>query len=592
MINERIKMLREKMVEKNIDYYLVIDSDDHSSEYVDPHYKSRSYLSGFTGSAGIIIISKKEACLWADGRYHVQAENQIKSSEIKLYKLGLEGVINYLDYLKRNVNDKETIGFDGRCFSLSELESIKEQFTSKDILFKIDCDLVGDIWEDRPEIHKDKAFSHDVKYCGVSREEKLKNVRIKMDELGVSNYVISSLDDIAWLLNIRGNDIPYNPVVVSFVLMDKKNTFLFIDAEKISKELLSELEKAGIKLEKYNKIYDAISDIKTGSILFDKSKTNCKLANSIGENVEKVMLRNVTTDMKAIKNPVEIKNLKETQLKDCAALVKFFSYIEDHIEKETITELDVSDLLLKFRSENEDFVEPSFTTIAGYMENAALAHYQATEEKYSILSPKGFLLIDSGGQYYGGTTDITRTFSLGEVTDEMKKDFTYALKALINLSCAKFLKGTNGIPLDMMARSILWNYGIDYKHGTGHGLGFFLNVHEGPQGFSLKANQAVYHEAGMLTTNEPGIYKEGKYGIRHENDMLTVEKGKNEYGDTFMEFETVTFCPFDIKSIDKKYLNIDEINWINEYHKKTFEFLSPLLKGKDLEWLKKATQEI
>lgn len=592
MINEIINLFRNKMLEEKIDYYIITDSDDHNSEYVDPHFKSRAFISGFTGSNGTVVISKEQTCLWTDGRYFVQAENQIKGTEIKLYKLGLEGIINYLEYLKQNVKDNETIGFDGRCFSLNELESIKDLFKDKNVNIKVDNDLVGMIWENRPEVHMGKAFSHDIKYCGMSREEKLKNVREKMEELGADNYVISSLDDIAWLLNIRGNDIPCNPVVVSFVLIDEKDAFLFVDEKKIPNDLALELEKAGVKLKKYDEIYQAISSIKEGSILFDKSKINCKLANSMKDNLIKITQRNITTDMKAIKNETEIENSKKAQKRDCAALVKFFSYLDKHIKTEHITELDVSELLLKFRSEGENFVEASFETIAGYMENGALAHYQATEEKFSTLEPKGFLLIDSGGQYYDGTTDITRTISLGEVSDEMKKDFTYALKALINLSRTKYIKNTNGISLDMMTRSVLWREGIDYKHGTGHGLGFFLNVHEGPQSISHRANPSIYFEPGMITTNEPGIYKEGKYGIRHENDMLTVEGFKNEYGDTFMEFETLTYCPFDIKSIDKQYLNSDEINWINDYHKKTFELLSPLLQGEDLKWLKSATKEI
>ncbi|MCL2323252.1 MAG: aminopeptidase P family protein [Oscillospiraceae bacterium] len=589
MIDERINLLRNKMIERNIDYYIAIDSDYHNSEHVDPHFKERSFLTGFTGSAGVIIVSKDEACLFTDGRYHIQAEEQIKGSSIKLYKVGLEGVINHLDYLKQNVKDGDTVGFDGRCFSLNDFERINEQFKGKDVKTKIDFDLVGEVWHDRPDVFKGSAFSLDLKYCGKTREEKLKDVRCKMEELNASHYVISSLDDIAWLLNIRGNDIPHNPIVVSFLLIDRDDVFFFVDGDKISDEISLELKKAGVKLKKYGDIYDFIESIKEGSILFDKSKTNCKLVNSIDKNVKKIMLRNITTDMKSIKNEVEIKNIREAEIKDCVAFVKFFSYLEDHIEKDTITELDVSDLLLKFRKEQEGFIELSYETIAGYMENAASAHYQATSEKYSVLKPEGFLLIDSGGQYYGGTIDITRTISLGKISDEMKRDFTYALKALINLSRTKFLKGTNGISFDMMARSVLWNYGLDYKHGTGHGLGFMLNVHEGPQSFSLRADPKVYIEPGMVTTNEPGIYKEGKYGIRHESDLLAVLIGKNEYGDTFMEFETLTYCPFDLKSIDKKYLNSDEINWLNEYHKKTYELLSPLLEGRDLDWLKRAT---
>lgn len=592
MIKERIALLRKRMLEEKIDYYIVIDSDDHNSEYVDPYFKSRSFISRFTGSSGTIIISKKDICLWVDGRYFIQAEEQIKGIGIKLYKLGLEGVMSHLEYLKQNVKDNETIGFDGRCFSLSELEGIKEQFQGKNVNIKIDEDLFEKIWENRPEVHKGKVFIHDIKYAGVSREEKLEKVRCKMKELGADNYLLASLDDIAWLLNIRGNDIPYNPVVVSFFLMDKEDAYLFVDEKKISSEVFEALEKAGIKLEEYDKIYDKVSKINFGSILFDKAKINCKLGFSINDDVKKIIQRNITTDMKAIKNEVEIENLKRSQIRDCAALVKLFSYLDRNIETKNLTELDIAELLLKFRSEGENFVESSFETIAGYMENGALAHYQATEEKYSVLLPKGFLLIDSGGQYYDGTTDITRTISLGEITDEMKKDFTYALKALINLSRVKYLKNISGISLDMMARSVLWNEGIDYKHGTGHGLGFFLNVHEGPQNISYKADQTVYFKHGMITTNEPGIYREGEYGIRHENDMLTVEDFKNEYGDTFMKFETLTYCPFDTKCIDKRYLNLEEINWINDYHKKTFKLLSPLLQNEDLEWLKGATKEI
>lgn len=592
MINERIGLLRKEMSKNNIDYYIIKDSDYHNSEYVDSHFKERSFISGFTGSAGIIVVSKDEACLFADGRYHIQAEKQIENTEIKLYKIGLEGVINHLEYLKENIKDGETIGFDGRCFGLIEFKNMKSQFEDKNVNFKIDLDLIGDIWENRPSAKVGRAFIHDLKYCGVLREDKIQKVRCKMNELLADYYVISSLDDIAWLLNIRGNDIPNNPVVVSFLFLSEDEVVFFVDERRIPKEVREDLEKSGIKIEAYDNIYEKIKSIDKGFILFDEAKTNCKMVDLIDEKVEKIIKRNIVTDMKAIKNKVEIENLKKAQIKDCVALVKFFNYIDSHIGKETITELDVADLLEKFRKEDDEFVEPSFDTIAGYKENGAIGHYKATEESFSTLSDEGFLLIDSGGQYYSGTTDITRTISLGKISDEMKRDFTYALKAMINLTKTKFLKGTNGIPFDMMARSILWNYGIDYKHGTGHGLGFFLNVHEGPQGFSLKSNPTVYFEPGMLTTNEPGIYKEGKYGIRHENDMLTVEIGKNEYGDTFMEFETVTFCPFDIKAIDKEYLTLDEINWINEYHKKTFELLSPFLDDSSIEWLKKATAKI
>lgn len=591
-VKERIAALRAAMERHNIDVYIIPSFDAHQSEYVAEHWRGRAWISGFTGSAGTAVITREQGMLWTDGRYFIQAENQLQGSGMELYRMAMPGVPTLYQWIESNVKSGQTIGFDGKVFSVCDYNNLERISRKNNAKLEMSNDLLDEIWEDRPAMPATEVFMHDVKFAGRSVEEKLETVRNEMNEKGATHYLLSSLDDIAWLFNIRANDVPNNPVSISYALISLDNAALFIEGTKVPESVKAELAKQGVEIKAYEEIDKAVSALKEGdSVFFDPAKTNAYLYCAMDEKVGKVQDMNIVTLLKAVKNEVEIESYENCQVRDGVAMVKFLHWLKESIGKERITEMSASERLEKFRAEGKNFKGVSFYTIAGYKDHAAMMHYSPTEEIQYELKPEGCFLVDSGAQYLDGTTDITRTIVLGPLTEEQKRDFTLVLKGNIDLSMAKFLYGATGSNLDILARKPLWDAGIDYKCGTGHGVGMCLSVHEGPQRFSQSHN-ATKLEAGMLITVEPGVYKEGKHGIRTENILLVEEAENTEYGGQFMRFRPVTYCPIDLNGVVVEMLTEEERNWLNSYHKMVFEKLSPYLDSELKEFLEKETKEI
>lgn len=582
--------LRKVMKKENVDYYIIPSGDSHQSEYVPEYYKGRAYVSGFTGSAGTLLVGIEESYLWTDGRYFIQAEKELNGSGIKLMKMNIPGYPSLLEWIKNNVKEGKTLAFDGSTISANEYKNYKELAEKNGFNIKMKKDLLNLIWNNRPELSKEKIFIHDTKYCGKSTSEKLEEVRAEMTTLEGENYVVTSLDDIAWLFNIRGNDIAYNPVALAYALISDKKAVLYIGDEKVTNDDKRKLEEQGVTLKTYNDIYEDIKNV-TGSIIIDGAKVNGKLYSLISEDVKIIENLNITTSLKAVKNEVEIKNMEVSQVRDGVAMVKFIKWLKENVGKINMTEISASDKLEEIRAKGENFKGLSFNTIAGYKDHAAMMHYSATEESQYELNSEGMLLIDSGAQYLDGTTDITRTFILGPITEEEKRDFTLVLKSHIALATTIFLKGTNGCNLDAIARRPLWKYGMDYKCGTGHGVGFFLNVHEGPQGIRPFGN-TIALEPGMILTNEPGVYKENKHGIRTENTLLVTKAFKNDEMGEFYKFDTISYCPIDLEGVDVSLLDEEEREWLNNYHRTVYEKLSPYLNEEEKKFLEKETRSI
>lgn len=582
--------LREVMKKENVDYYIIPSGDSHQSEYVPEYYKGRAYVSGFTGSAGTLLVGIEKSYLWTDGRYFIQAEKELNDSGIKLMKMNIPGYPSLLEWIKDNVKEGKTLAFDGSTISTNEYKNYQELSKKNGFNIKMDKDFLNEIWSDRPELSKEKIFIHDTKYCGRCTSEKLQEVRDEMKKLEGENYVIASLDDIAWLFNIRGNDIAYNPVALAYALISDNEAVLYIDEEKVTNDDKRTLEAQGVTLKPYNDIYEDIKNV-TASIIIDGAKVNGKLYSLISEDVKIIENLNITTSLKAVKNEVEIKNMEVSQVRDGVAMVKFIKWLKENVGKINMTEISASDKLEEIRAKGENFKGLSFNTIAGYKDHAAMMHYSATEESQYELNSEGMLLIDSGAQYLDGTTDITRTFILGPITEEEKRDFTLVLKSHIALATTIFLKGINGCNLDAIARRPLWKYGMDYKCGTGHGVGFFLNVHEGPQGIRPFGN-TIALEPGMILTNEPGVYKENKHGIRTENTLLVTKAFKNDEMGEFYKFDTISYCPIDLEGIDVSLLDEEEREWLNKYHRTVYEKLSPYLTEEEKKFLEKETRSI
>jgi Xaa-Pro aminopeptidase len=596
MINERIDKLRSLMKEKNIFSYMIPSSDYHQSEYVGDYFKLREYMSGFTGSAGTLVVTMEEAGLWTDGRYFIQAEEELKNSEVELFKMFEEGVPTIYEYLEDKIPQGEKLGFDGKVISSSQGISLSDKLKNKCIEIVHELDLVSEIYENKPCLSRESAFLLDIKYCGESFSDKLKRLREKIKELKATTHIITSLDDISWLFNIRGKDVLYNPVVLSYAVVTLTDIYLFIDTNKLSKEIMDELSKENINIKEYDEVYNFIKTISDDEkILIDYDKINYSIYMSLPKGAEKIDGTNPTTIMKAIKNETELKNMKKSHIKDGVAVTKFMYWLKKNVGKIEITEISASEKLENLRKEQEGFIEPSFATIAGYKDHGAMMHYSASKDSQYKLEKEGLFLVDSGGQYYDGTTDITRTIALGDLSKDLKHHFTSVVRGMICLSKAKFLYGTRGVNLDILARGPLWELDINYKCGTGHGIGFLLNVHEGPNSFYWKIGEDKLKnpilEEGMITTNEPGIYIEGSHGIRIENEIVVKKGSKNEYGQ-FMYFEPITFAPIDLDAIDTKYMNKDEIKYLNNYHKVVYDEISPYLSEEEKIWLENYTREI
>ena len=583
-IKERIEKLRHLMKENKMDAYIIPSADSHLSEYVADHFKCRQWISGFTGSAGTTVITLEDAGLWTDGRYYIQAEKQLENSGIRLFRMADPGVPSYTDWLKTVLKEESCVGFDGNVFSAKSVNEMEKEFKAKSISLKIDQDLIGKLWEDRPTLPANEVFVHDIKFAGLSRVEKLNQVRAEMKAKGANHHLLTSLDDIAWLLNIRGADVPNNPVTIANVVVTLNTCYLCIEASKVPSAVKAELEAEGIKLERYYETAQLLQNLKDhDSIMFDPDMTNARLYNAINNDAVKIECPNPTTMLKAVKNKTELENLRSCQIDDGVAMVRFIKWLKNSVGKQNVTELSAGDKLEEFRRQNPACVGLSFDTIAGYKDHAAMMHFTAKPENTYTLKNEGLLLVDSGGQYYSGTTDITRTVVLGKLSEEEKRDYTLVLKSHIALATAKFLYGTTGSNIDILARQPIWKYGLDYKCGTGHGVGIFLNVHEGPQRMSQVPNSVKLAE-GMILTNEPGIYKEGKHGIRTENMMIVVKDEETEFGQ-FMRFETITYCPIDCAGVDQTMLTQSELEWLNTYNKTVYTKLSPYLNEEEKAWL-------
>lgn len=596
MIKERLKALREQMRKRDISIYVVPTADFHESEYVGEYFKARKFITGFTGSAGVAVITMEEAGLWTDGRYFVQAEKQLQGTTVDLYKMGEENVPTVNEFIENKLSEGQTIGFDGRVVNATwgrELECIANRKNGK-IYSKED--LIDLIWEDRPSLSKEKAWILKEEYSGESTQSKLKRLRDKMKEKKATVHLMSSLYDISWLLNVRGNDISYVPVVLSYLAVTEDECIWFLQEEIIDDELKAYLEANNITTKPYESFYEYVATIKKReTVLVNLSAINYRVASALDSEIKIVNEIEPTTLFKAIKNKTEIDNTRRAHVKDAVAMCKFMYWLKTNVGKIPMTEISASDHLEKLRREQEGLLDLSFNTICGYDVHGAIVHYAATKETDIPLEPRSFLLVDSGGHYIEGTTDITRTFALGEVTQEMKECFTMICRSNMNLANMKFLYGCTGLNLDLAAREPLWEKELDFKHGTGHGVGYVLNVHEGPNGFRWRQvaerNDGGILEEGMITTDEPGVYLEGKFGIRTENELVCCKGVKNEYGQ-FMYFENITYVPIDLDAIDPDLMTSVEKNRLNEYHKRVYEVVSPYLEGDELEFLKKYTRAI
>lgn len=593
-VQERIHALRERMKEKNIDAYLVPTDDFHASEYVGEYFKCRKYITGFTGSAGTAVIMQDMAGLWTDGRYFIQAAQQLEGTGVTLFKMGEPEVPTIQEFLKEKLGEGMCLGFDGRTVSAQEAEEFAQILGKKGVSLSVDHDLVGEIWEDRPALSSEPAMELDVKWTGESRAEKCARIRKAMEEKNAQVFALTSLDDIAWLLNIRGNDIHCCPVVLSYLVMTQTEIRLFANEKAFPADVKAALAKDGVTLYPYDDIYTYVKTFEEGTtVLLSKQKANSRLVSSIPSSVTILDEENLTLLPKAIKNETEVENERIAHIKDGVALTKFIYWLKKNVGKIPMTELSAEEKLYSFRAQQENFVGNSFDPIISYGTHAAVVHYSATPQTDIPIEPRSFLLVDTGGHYYEGTTDTTRTIVMGPVTDEQKKYFTAVLRGMLNLADAKFRYGCTGANLDHLARGPLWELGKDYNHGTGHGVGYLLNVHESPNSFRWKiipGNNAVLEE-GMITSDEPGYYVENGYGIRHENLIVCKKAEKTEFGQ-FMCFEPLTMVPFDLEAVAPEQMNAHERELLNAYHAQVYEKISPYLEDEEKEWLKEATRAI
>ncbi len=596
VIPERLTALRSLMKEKGMDAYLIPTDDFHASEYVGDHFKCRKYMTGFTGSAGTAVVMQDMAGLWTDGRYFIQAEQQLAGSTVTLFKSGEPDVPTVHEFLVKALKQGQCLGFDGRTVSAKEAQELADKLGKNGVTISCREDLVGEIWTDRPALSCEPVMELDVKWTGKSREEKCREIRAAVKEKGADYFVLTSLDDIVWLLNIRGGDVPCNPVVLSYLVMEEDEILLFANEKAFPQEVKDALARDGVRILPYNDIYEWASAVEEDrKVLLCKAKVNSRLVESFPESVTLLDQENVTLLPKAIKTPVEVENERVAHIKDGVAVTKFIYWLKKNVGKIPMTEISAGEYLDNLRAQQENFMGNSFDPIISYGPHAAMNHYSATPETDVPIEAEGFLLADTGGQYLEGTTDVTRTIVMGPISDEQKKYFTAVLRGTMNLAAAKFRYGCRGINLDYLARGPLWEMGQDFNHGTGHGVGYFLNVHEGPNGFRWKIvperNDSAVFEEGMITSDEPGYYVEGEYGIRHENLLVCKKAEKTSFGQ-FMCFEHLTMVPFDLEAVDPEQMNRDERALLNAYHADVYEKISPYLEEEEREWLKEATRAI
>ena len=594
MDSKRITALRAIMKREGIDYYYIPTADFHESEYVVEYFKARKFITGFTGSAGVAVIGQEEAWLWTDGRYFIQAAAQIEGSGFGLMKMGQEGVPTVMQYLDEKLQEGQCIGFDARVVNTNDAKEFAKIAAKKLGSLKTDKDLLDEVWTDRPALVHQPADVLKDEFNGEATASKLARVREQMEKEEAQYHIISTLDDIAWILNVRGNDIPHVPVVLSFLVIGKENAMWFVEENALSDAVKEMAAECGITIRPYEDVYAYAATIPENStVLLDKRKVNYRITNALSETVHIVSKANPSQLMKAIKNEIELENTRKAHLLDGIAVTKFMYWLKKNVGKIPMDEVSVSDYLQSLREQMEGYRDISFDTIAGYNANAAMMHYKAEPDTAAKLEPQGMLLVDSGGHYDTGTTDITRTFVLGPISDIQKKHFTMVVKSNLNLANVKFLYGCNGISLDVICREPIWKENLDYQCGTGHGVGYLLNVHEGPNSFRWQYRPGFDNpfEAGMITTDEPGIYLQDQYGIRTENELICVKGEKNQYGQ-FMGFENITYVPIDLDGIDKQYLNAEDVKQLNDYHKMVYEKISPYMTSEENEWLKEYTRAI
>jgi len=590
----RIAALRAAMKAQQLDAYIVPSADPHLSEYLPGRWQGREWLSGFTGSVGTLIVTEDFAGLWADGRYWSQAETQLAGTGVALMKIPVGSATHHIDWLGENMKAGQTVGVDGAVLGLAGARLLQQTLTSAGAKLRTDCDLLDDIWSGRPDLPQQPVYEHVAPHAPKSRAAKLAAVREAMHGYGATWHFISTLDDIAYLFNLRGSDVNYNPIFVAHALVGPERVSLFVADGKIDAALAAVLSADGVDVRPYGEAAGALGKLPAGSsLLLDPRRVTLGLRNAIADSVVVKEAINPTTFAKSKKGAEEAKHVRAAMEQDGAALCEFFSWLEASIGKEAITELTIDEKITASRARRPGFVCPSFGTIAAFRANGAMPHYRATEESHAVIEPDGLLLIDSGAQYHGGTTDITRVLPIGHIADEVKRDCTLVLKGVIALSSTRYPRGAKSPMLDAIARAPIWSAGIDYGHGTGHGVGYFLNVHEGPQVISCFAQPEAHTamEAGMITSIEPGIYRPGKWGVRIENLVMNQPAGTTEFGE-FLEFETLTLCPIDTRCFDLSLLRADEIAWLNNYHATVRARLSPLVEGAAKEWLEKRTAPV
>lgn len=593
-IQERLKALREQMKEKKIDIYIVPTADFHQTEYVGEYFKARKYITNFSGSAGTAVITADEARLWTDGRYFIQAAEQIAGTTVELMKMGEPGVPTIKEYLADTLKEGGNIGFDGRAVAMGEGLAYEEIAKEKNGRVIYAYDLIDEIWEERPALSTEPAWMLEEKYAGETAAGKLSRIREYMKENGASVHVLTTLDDICWTLNMRGNDIEFFPLVLSYGIITMSQMHLYINEAKLSEEMKAQFAKDHIFLHPYNDIYEDVKMIaEEESVLIDPARLNYALYSNIPDGVKKIEQRNPEVLFKAVKNPVEIENIRKAQIKDSVAHVRFMKWLKENVGKIRITEMSAAEKLDEFRMEMGNFIRPSFEPISSYGEHCALMHYTFSPETDVELKEGNVFLTDTGAGFYEGSTDITRTYALGEIPDIMKEHFTLTLMGHMGLANARFLYGCTGMNLDLMARKPLWDRGLDFKCGTGHGMGYLLSIHESPAGFRwrYRAGETAVLEEGMVLTDEPGIYIEGSHGIRLENEILVRKGEENEYGQ-FMYFETITYIPMDLDAVKAEMLPKETRIQLNDYHRTVYEKISPYLNDEEKEWLKKYTRAV
>jgi Xaa-Pro aminopeptidase len=590
IIQHRIQALRETLKRKRLDAFILPSADPHLSEYVAPHWQSRKWISGFNGSAGTLVVTLDKAGLWTDSRYFIQAAEQLAGTGIELYKEMLPETPSIPAFLCHELPAGSKVGVDGKVYATTAAENLRKELDAGKISLVFDFDPIEEIWTDRPPIPLNPAYIYEEKYAGKSAMQKIKEIRAELAGKNCEGILLSALDEIAWTLNLRGNDVKCNPVTISYLVITREETFFFIAPGKVTEEVSRYLKALKVEIRDYADIESFLSGFNRSPILLNPQQTNFSVYSSINAKIDIVRDSSPAALLKAIRNEQELTGVKNAMKKDGVALVKFLIWLEKAVPSGKETELSIDKKLHDFRAEQELYTGESFDTIAGYKEHGAIVHYSATPESSAPLQAEGFLLLDSGAQYLDGTTDITRTIALGELTEEEKTDYTLVLKGHIALATAKFPTGVRGAQLDVLARLPLWERGMNYLHGTGHGVGHFLSVHEGPQNIRMNENPVVL-QPGMLTSNEPGVYKAGSHGVRIENLILTVKAGEGMFGD-YLQFETITLCPICKKGIIRELLSPNETDWLNSYHQKVYDILSESLTEEEKAWLREATDKL